>query len=162
INVYGFNLKFHFPGDFAEKVFNGGDKWTESLREYANEATPDGTGLILAAEQFTKDMSEDPYGICYCSVRDSTDRTKPLALAVDESSPYVPISLETVQNRTYPLTRDVYYYLHPADDGGAIEPRLREFLRYVLSREGQEAVQQDGKYLPLTAEAAAAQVAKLG
>ena len=42
-----------------------------------------------------------------------------------------------------------------------IDPKVREFLRYVLSREGQDAVQRDGKYLPLTAEAARDQLQKL-
>jgi phosphate transport system substrate-binding protein len=160
INVYGYNLKFHFPDEFAKKVFNGGDKWVESLREYANEAKPDGSGLLLAAEQYVRDLSSDPYGICYCSIRDRTDHTKPVALSATDEGPFVDISLETVQNRTYPLTRDVYYYLH-REPGQPVDPRLREFLRYVLSREGQEAVQRDGKYLPLTAEESRRQLSKL-
>jgi phosphate transport system substrate-binding protein len=38
---------------------------------------------------------------------------------------------------------------------------VKEFLRYILSREGQDAVQRDGKYLPLTPEAAREQLQKL-
>ncbi len=38
---------------------------------------------------------------------------------------------------------------------------VREFLRYVLSQEGQLEVERDGKYLPLTAEDARDQLAKL-
>src|SRR5262249_35643583 len=68
---------------------------------------------------------------------------------------------DNVQNRTYPLTRDVYYYLKH-EKGKPIDPKAKEFLRYVLSREGQEAVQRDGKYLPLTAEAVREQLKKLG
>lgn len=160
ISVYGFNLKFHFPDEFAKKVFRGGDKWTESLREYANEATPDGSGLILAAEKFMADLSKDPYGIAYGSIRDCTPETKPVALSATDDGPFVDLTIDTVQDRTYPLTRDVYYYLN-REPGRPLEPKLREFLRYVLSREGQEAVQRDGKYLPLTAEAAEQQRRKL-
>jgi phosphate transport system substrate-binding protein len=36
-----------------------------------------------------------------------------------------------------------------------------EFLRFVLSREGQAEVMRDGKYLPLTAQVAKAQLEKL-
>ena len=36
--------------------------------------------------------------------------------------------------------------------GQPLPPRLREFVAYILSREGQQAVMKDGKYLPLTAE----------
>ena len=65
-----------------------------------------------------------------------------------------------MQDRSYPLVRDVYYYLK-REKGKPIDPKLVEFLRYVLSRDGQQAIQADGKYLPLTAEVARAQLAKL-
>jgi len=65
-----------------------------------------------------------------------------------------------VQNRSFPLIRDVYYYLK-REKGKPIDPKLKEFLRYILSREGQDAVQRDGKYLPLTAEVAREQMRKL-
>jgi phosphate transport system substrate-binding protein len=38
---------------------------------------------------------------------------------------------------------------------------VREFLRFILSREGQKAVVREGEYLPLTAEMARAQLKKL-
>ena len=65
-----------------------------------------------------------------------------------------------MQNRSFPLIRDVYYYLK-REKGKPIDPKLKEFLRYILSREGQDAVQRDGKYLPLTAEVAREQMRKL-
>ena len=39
--------------------------------------------------------------------------------------------------------------------------KVLEFLRFVVSQEGQAEVMRDGKYLPLTAEVARAQLAKL-
>jgi phosphate transport system substrate-binding protein len=42
-----------------------------------------------------------------------------------------------------------------------IDPKVREFLRYLLSREGQEVVNQDGRYLPLSPQLAALQRKKL-
>jgi hypothetical protein len=36
--------------------------------------------------------------------------------------------------------------------GKRFEPKAREFLRYVLSQEGQTEVVRDGKYLPLNAD----------
>ncbi len=42
-----------------------------------------------------------------------------------------------------------------------VDPKVKEFLRYILSREGQEAVVRDGRYLPLTKEAVAEQLKKL-
>jgi phosphate transport system substrate-binding protein len=42
-----------------------------------------------------------------------------------------------------------------------MDAKTREFIRFVLSREGQELVERDGKYLPLTAGAAREELKKL-
>jgi phosphate transport system substrate-binding protein len=42
-----------------------------------------------------------------------------------------------------------------------LDPRVREYFRYILSREGQEEVQRDGKWLPLTADVVREQLQKL-
>jgi phosphate transport system substrate-binding protein len=54
----------------------------------------------------------------------------------------------------------VYFYTS-VKPGTAIDPNVKEFLRYVLSQEGQAEVQRDGKYLPLTPEIAREQLKKL-
>ena len=65
-----------------------------------------------------------------------------------------------MQNRTYPLYNEQYFYVS-VKPGTKMDPKVKELLRYVLSREGQEAVMKDGKYLPLTADVARAQLKKL-
>jgi phosphate transport system substrate-binding protein len=42
-----------------------------------------------------------------------------------------------------------------------LDPKLKEYLRFILSREGQEQVVRDGKYLPLTAEVVREELKKL-
>jgi phosphate transport system substrate-binding protein len=85
---------------------------------------------------------------------------KTVALAASPNGPYVMPTLSSVQDRSYPLAREVYYYAARAP-GKALDPLVKEYLRYVLSREGQEAIQRDGKYLPLTAEVAQRELRKL-
>lgn len=160
IHVYAYNLNYHFPRDFAEVVFQGGYKWNEKLREFSNKARPDGSGLISAGEQMIGEVSRDPYGITYTGILYQTPAVKPIAVAASAVGPFVAATLKTVQDRSYPLSRDVYYYLN-RPPGKAIDPLVKEFLRYVLSREGQEAVQKDGKYLPLTADLLRQQLQKL-
>jgi phosphate transport system substrate-binding protein len=58
------------------------------------------------------------------------------------------------------MVRSIYIYLN-RKPGTSLEPKLREFLRYILSREGQETVAKNGSYLPLTAAIAAEQRRKL-
>jgi phosphate transport system substrate-binding protein len=45
--------------------------------------------------------------------------------------------------------------------GRPVDPAVREFLRYVLSREGQRALIEETGYLPLGAEALRVQREKL-
>ena len=159
IHVYGLNLEYGMARDFQQIVFEGGDKWTESLQEYANYASADGT-LKIAADQLMIDLSKDPYGIGYSGVMFLTSQTKVLAIAARSGAPYVPLTIENVQNRTYPMLLEVYFYLDRVP-GQPVDPKLREFLRFVLSRQGQEAIAKDGKYLPLTKEAVEEQLKKL-
>jgi phosphate transport system substrate-binding protein len=159
IHVYGLNLEYGMARDFQTMVFHGGDKWTESLQEYANYAAPDGM-LKIAAEQLMLDLSKDPYGIGYSGVMFLTPQTKTLAVAEKASVPSVPLTMENVQNRSYPMLLEVYFYLDRVP-GQPIDPKLKEFLRFVLSRQGQEAIVKDGKYLPLTKEAVEEQLKKL-
>ena len=55
---------------------------------------------------------------------------------------------------------EVYFYLDGLP-GQPVDPKLKEFLRFVLSRRGQEAITRDGKYLPLTRETVEEQLKKL-
>ncbi|WP_263366272.1 PstS family phosphate ABC transporter substrate-binding protein [Edaphobacter bradus] len=159
IHVYGLNLKYGMANDFQEIVMKGGDKWTESLTEYANYARPDGT-LQIAADELMKDLSKDPYGIAYSGAMFLTPQTKALAISEKDNGPWVDLTIDNVRNRTYPLLLEVYYYLN-CENGKPVDPKEKEFLRYTLSREGQEAIERDGKYLPLTAEEVRAQLKKL-
>ncbi|MBS0514468.1 MAG: substrate-binding domain-containing protein [Proteobacteria bacterium] len=159
IHVYGYNLNYHFPRDFAEKVMSGGYKWNETMREFGNAASPDGK-LVSAGDLLIKAVSDDKYGITYTSIKYLNDRTKTVPLAKTSAGPFLMPTLQTVQSRTYPLTREVYYYTYQRP-GQEMNPRVKEYLRFVLSREGQACVQIDGKYLPMTAAFAAEQRAKL-
>ena len=159
INVYGLNLRYNNCDMFEHVVFHGGDKWNEKLHEYANYARADGT-LAIAAAELMKDLGHDRYGIGWSGIQNVTPQTKALALAATDGGPYVTLTIENVQNRTYPLAFDMFFYVN-RPPGRPLDPKVKEFLRYVLSREGQEAVQRDGKYLPLTPEVVREQLRKL-
>ena len=159
INVYGLNLRYNNCDMFEHVVFHGGDKWNERLHEYANYVKPDGA-LAIAAAELMKDLGHDKYGIGWSGIQNLTPETKALALAATDGGPYVALTIENVQNRSYPLAFEMFFYLN-RKPGTPLDPKVKEFLRYVLSREGQEAVQRDGKYLPLTAEVVRAQLKKL-
>ncbi len=159
INVYGLNLRYNNCDMFERVVFHGGDKWNENLREYANFSRADGS-LAIAANVLMDDLDNDKYGIGWSGIQNLTKKTKALALATREGGPYVPITLDTVHDRSYPLAFDMFFYLN-RKPGQPLDPKVKEFVRFVLSREGQQGVARDGKYLPLTAEVVNEDLAKL-
>jgi phosphate transport system substrate-binding protein len=150
IHVYGVNLRYHQSTRFEDQVLSGSGKWNPELREYANYSKPDGT-LAIGANQMMVDLAKDPYGICYSEITFLNDGTKALALAAKDGGPYLDLNMENVRNRTYPLHDEVYLYTNHLP-GKPMDPKVKEYLRYVLSQEGQTEVMHDGKYLPLTAQ----------
>jgi hypothetical protein len=125
--IFEYNLKSRELG--IPGLFHGGSTWNEALKEYANRDARDGH-LVVAGEDMLADLSKDPYGIAYSGIPYQTPQTKVLALAQSASGPYVPLTLDTVHDHTYPLTRDVYLYLNREPDK-PIEPKIKEFIRYV-------------------------------
>lgn len=161
IVIYGYNAKYHFNDEIDKKVLKGSGKWNETMRAYSNMAGLKADGSLTAGgELMMNGVRANPAGIAYTGVPFQQPGTRPLPLSTDGGKTYIPLTLETVQNRTYPLIRDVYFYFL-RENGKPIDPKVREFLRYVLSRDGQAAISADGKYLPLTAEVAAEQLRKL-
>jgi phosphate transport system substrate-binding protein len=153
---------------FQLKVLKNGDKWNPNYREYVET----GTKIISDEDRvhqlsglrhmFEEDLAHDRYGIAWATMAHvkGISGIKPIALAARDGGPYVAPTKASFQDRSYPLVRNIYLYLN-RPPGKALDPKLKEFLRYVLSREGQEIVVSNGNYLPLTAEIVREQLAKL-
>ena len=162
IHVLGYNLQFHFPQEIESRAFGGvSTKWNENLVEYDNQLLPGGR-FKLAGEQMLEDLAKDPAAIVYCAGCNAwlTPQVKALALGTNDAGPFYDLTLENVRNRTYPMYADVFFFLN-RDPKKPLDPKLREFMRYILSREGQTQVMRDGKYLPLTAPVVRDQLKKL-
>jgi phosphate transport system substrate-binding protein len=163
IHTYGYNAP-GFVTYFERKLFHWSGKWNPNYKEYveAKEVTPDAYGPAVASERMLEELSKDKYGIAWAALMHTKDypQVKPLAIAEDDKSPYVELTQENVRNRTYPLIRDAYVYVNRAP-GRPMDPKVREFLRYILSREGQEDVVRQGMYNPLTSTYLQEQLRKL-
>ena len=153
---------------FQYMVLKNSDKWNPNYRGYVETgskmiADSDKTEQRLGIHHMLADeLAHDRYGIAWTIMPQAQGikGIKPVALAQNEHGPFVTPSRESFQARSYPLVRSIYIYLN-RKPGTALEPRLREFLRFILSREGQAVVAQDGGFLPLPALFAAEQAAKL-
>ena len=161
IHVYGYDLQNGFAHYFGERVLHGGTKWNSNLQEFgfsiAKEGKTKGEMGIKGRSHdsgsapLVETIEGDPYGIGYCIPRDQSPGVRAVALADEGSTSFVQASKKTVANRSYPLTRSIYWVLHRAP-GEPIDAKVKEFLRYVLSREGQEEVVREGDWIPLTPE----------
>ena len=163
INVYGLTLRYHQATEISDRVLKASDKWNERLKIYANFVSKAGK----LERGMNEDLAADKYGIGIVAAPTtnltggaSQPTQKVLAVAAKDGGPYIAYTLDTLQNRTYPLYDRIFAYAD-REQGKPMNPAVLEFLRFVLSQEGQAEVMRDGKYLPLTAEVANAQLKKL-
>jgi phosphate transport system substrate-binding protein len=160
IHPYGLSIARGFAEYFEDTVFESSRIWSPALREFADQPGSKG-GATDGGQQLLDALADDPQGIGYAGLLYHNPRVRPLAIAVDEAGPYIEPTRENVLNHTYPLTRRITFFLNRAP-GQAVDPKLEEFLRYVLSREGQQAVLNEGRgYLPMLAALAASELRKL-
>jgi phosphate transport system substrate-binding protein len=107
-------------------------------------------------------MAEDRYGIGYSGVAYLDAPVKVIALSEAPDKPYQPATYEAVALATYPLSRLTFFNTNTAP-GRPLDPALDEFVRFVLSREGQQVILDHARYIPLRgfqAEAARALLSK--
>jgi phosphate transport system substrate-binding protein len=159
IQTYGFNLRYNTATDFADTVMQGGDKWNENLHGFAHIVQPNGKRYIQG-DQITDALAKDKCGIGYLRHRGEKASVRKLPIAATDGGPFIEPTLETIQDRSYPLFNQQYFYTS-VKPGQKMDPMVREFLAFVLSQEGQAEVARDGKYLPLTAAVVSEQMKKL-
>ncbi|MDD3180690.1 MAG: substrate-binding domain-containing protein, partial [Opitutaceae bacterium] len=161
IHVYGFSLRYNTSEGISNWILHGSDKWNEDLIATGNYAKPDGK-RVSGGDFIARTVATDPYAIAYTNYSEEYKQPgdKVLDLAVKKGGPYVKLSIESVRNREYPMINRHAFIMNETP-GTPMNPLVKEFLSFILSREGQAEVQRDGKYLPLTAEIITRERAKL-
>lgn len=151
---------------FEIEVLKGSNKWNGNYRQYVENGTKiltpgrEASGVLAMLAELEKDK----YGIGWAGMPQwnqvpEIKGIKVLALSRD-GGPFVLPGRETLADRTYPLTRSVYIYLDK-EPGRPLSPKVKDFMKYVLSEEGQEIVRRHGVYFPLPAALVREQLRKL-
>ena len=104
-------------------------------------------------------VGASPAAIGYSSLGYKSAGVRPLAIS-DGAGPAVMPTAEAAGGGRYPLARYLYTYVN-RPPGQPLPPLVREFFRFIYSREGQRLVLQDG-YVPLPAALIAEQREALG
>jgi phosphate transport system substrate-binding protein len=119
-----------------------------------------GKGFTHAFTVAAEDMAHSPGGLTYALLSNVTSNVKVVPVADKEGAPFLAPTVENVYSHAYPLSRFVYIFVN-RPPGKALEPKVKEFLQLVLSREGQDVVAREGVYIPLTPEMVREERAKL-
>jgi phosphate transport system substrate-binding protein len=150
IHGYGFGPDNAGALFFSDVVLRGSRQWSCGFRGFANRNAADGRRLD-AGQLILEALSQDRYGIAISNLHYTRPDVEAISLAVEMGGPVVAPTRRNILNRTYPLTRAVYIFLNRSA-GHSMDRKLEEFLRYILSREGQRDVMAEGAYLPLPAQ----------
>jgi len=159
IHPGGQSMRGNQTTNFSNLIIRGSDQFAEGYRSYANYIAPGGK-IVSWSVQARRAIAKDKYSIFYVSPASLGSEVRELAVQAQDGGPYVKRSLESVHDRTYPLINQCYFYLN-RDPGKPVEPKVNEFLHFILSQEGQECVEREGRYLPLTGDVVREQLKKL-
>ena len=95
-------------------------------------------------------VAEDRYAIGYSGLAYIDAGVKLLPLGDHADGPFHSPTYENVARASYPLSRVTFFNANKAP-GKPLNPTLEEFLRFILSRDGQQIVLNHALYLPLRA-----------
>lgn len=146
ISLYGRNSASGTYGYFKEHALAKGD-YKDTVKEQ-----PGSAAVVMG-------ITEDRSGIGYSGIGYVTSGVKALALAAKEGQPAYVANMDNVLSGKYPLSRMLYIYVIK-EPNKPLAPLQKEFLKFVLSAEGQEVVVKDG-YMPLPAAVIEKELQKL-
>lgn len=99
------------------------------------------------SEAVVREVAATPGAIGYAGFGFGGTGVTEVRVARGDHESFVPPRALTVQTGDYPMSRILYIYVDRKPDA-ELAPAVREFLRMVLSREGQEIVARNG-FVPL-------------
>lgn len=159
IQPYGWQVDVDFALFFRAAVLEDSHRWNTGLKEFAHQLRPDGTQYDHG-QRILDALARDPAGIAISNVRYANPGVRALPLAREEGGPFYEPTKANLIAQTYPLVRVIPAFID-VPPGRPVDPAVREFLRYILSREGQQALLSDSGYLPLGPEIIRRQLEKL-
>lgn len=146
IEAFGRGSNSGTHGFFREHALCGGE-FADRVLELASSA------------DVVRQVAMNEHAVGYAGITYATPEVKALTISRAPGEPFYTSASAAIYNSQHPLSRLVYLYVNKAPDT-PLEPRTLEFVRFVLSLEGQEQVIKDG-WTPLPADVAERELAKL-
>ena len=137
ISLYGRNSASGTYGFFKELSLKNGD-YKGSVKEQPGSAS------------VVQGVENELGGIGYSGIGYKTSGVRAVPIS-DRAGP-IEATQENAESFTYPISRYLYVYIN-SNPGSGPDPLVREFIRFVLSKQGQLGSAKDG-YFPLPAKKA--------
>jgi phosphate transport system substrate-binding protein len=149
ISLYGRNSASGTYGYFKKHALFKGD-YKDSVKEQ-----PGSSSVVQG-------VASDKYGIGYSGIgyKTSDVRAVPLSADTGANPEFMAAVAGNAYSGDYPLARFLYLSVN-YKPGADLDALRREFIRFVFSRDGQEAVVKDG-YLPVPATVCAEELSSVG
>ena len=146
ISLYGRNSASGTYGFFKEHSLKNGD-YKDSVKEQPGSAS------------VVQGVTVDRFAVGYSGIGYATAGVRAVPLAEKEGARCYEAEPDNAYAGSYPLSRFLYVYVNRAP-GKPLDPLTREFVKLVLSKEGQEVVVKDG-YFPIPATIAKEELGKI-
>jgi phosphate transport system substrate-binding protein len=146
ISIYGRNSASGTYGFFKEHVLKNGD-YRDEVKEQPGSAS------------VVQSVTVDRYGIGYSGIGYTTAGVRAVPLVEKAGGAFVEATAANAYAGKYPLARFLFVYLNRSPEK-PVQPIVREFLKMVLSKDGQEVVVKDG-FFPVPFAVAGSELKKL-
>ena len=134
ISLFGRNSASGTYGFFKEHALKNGD-YKDELKEQPGSAS------------VVQGVAVDRYAMGYSGIGYTTAGVRAVPLSEKEGGACAEATADNAYSGKYPLSRFLFIYVNRAPDK-RLDPLTREFARFLLSKDGQEAVIKDG-YFPI-------------
>jgi phosphate transport system substrate-binding protein len=117
----------------------------EFFKEHVMSSKNYGSSVLLmpATGAIVQSVSQTKGAIGYIGLAYMEKTVKDVKVSYDKGKTYVEATVENAKNKSYPITRPLYYYYLSTS-----ENTVKPFVDYILSAEGQKNVAEVG-YVPL-------------
>jgi phosphate transport system substrate-binding protein len=146
ISLYGRNSASGTYGFFKDHTLKNGD-YKDAVKEQPGSAA------------VVQGITVDRYATGYSGIGYATAGVRAVPLAEKEGAKCYDADPDNAYAGSYPLARFLFVYVNTAP-GKPLVPLTREFVKLILSKEGQEVVVKDG-YFPIPASIAKEELNKV-
>jgi phosphate transport system substrate-binding protein len=146
LSLYGRNSASGTYGFFKEHSLKNGD-FKDEVKEQPGSAS------------VVQGVTVDRYAVGYSGIGYATAGVRAVPLAEKAGDKCYEAHADEAYAGTYPLSRFLYVYLNKTP-GKPLDPLTREFVKLIVSKEGQEVVIKDG-YFPIPASIAKEELNKI-